>query len=267
MRSSRSAGSRRSPGPGGGLCPGGAQGRCDARRLAGFTAEGVVFIGRAQEKNKVFRTERRRDREGKTYPWITRSTGVINQFSFYCADAAFGPFFLKFAATSPTTPSCASTATTGPSGRPPRPGSASGLDNGFAAAEDPAALQQIWTGWPGQIDGSCASGWPGCHTHSAQRTGPPGTAMTSRSCRPSFPSPRCWTAGLRADLLRPGDSRQPRYRPPRPDQPGLRPADHDAKARKPRPAGSAPGSSPTGSPQACTSTTRTPRSSSTTIAT
>jgi hypothetical protein len=25
----------------------------------------------------VFRTERRRDREGKSYPWITRSTGVI----------------------------------------------------------------------------------------------------------------------------------------------------------------------------------------------
>jgi hypothetical protein len=66
-------------------------------RLAGFTAdEGVVFIGRAQEKNKVFRTERRRDREGKSYPWITRSTGVINQWYFYCVDADFGPFFLKF---------------------------------------------------------------------------------------------------------------------------------------------------------------------------
>src|SRR6266480_833626 len=66
-------------------------------RLGAFTAgEGVVFIGRAQEKNKVFRTERRRDREGKSYPWITRSTGVINQWYFYCVAADFGPFFLKF---------------------------------------------------------------------------------------------------------------------------------------------------------------------------
>jgi hypothetical protein len=66
-------------------------------RLAGFTAsEGVAFIGRAQEKNKVFRTERRRDRDGKPYPWITRSTGIINQWYFYRVAAGFGPFFLKF---------------------------------------------------------------------------------------------------------------------------------------------------------------------------
>ena len=33
--------------------------------LAGFTAEeGVLFIGRAQEKTKLFRTERRRDANG-----------------------------------------------------------------------------------------------------------------------------------------------------------------------------------------------------------
>jgi hypothetical protein len=39
--------------------------------LAGFTgAQGVVFIGRAQEKTTVFRTEKRRNSEGRTYPWI-----------------------------------------------------------------------------------------------------------------------------------------------------------------------------------------------------
>jgi hypothetical protein len=52
-------------------------------RLKHFTApEGVVFIGRAQEKNTVFRTEKRRDPDGSTYPWIVKSTGVINQFYF-----------------------------------------------------------------------------------------------------------------------------------------------------------------------------------------
>jgi hypothetical protein len=66
-------------------------------RLAGFTdEEGVVFIGRAQEKTKLFRTEKRRDRDGRSYPWIVASTGVVNQFYFYCLDADFGPFFLKF---------------------------------------------------------------------------------------------------------------------------------------------------------------------------
>ncbi len=65
--------------------------------LASFTAqEGVLFIGRAQEKNSVFRTEKRRDAQGRAYPWIVRASGVINQFYVYAVDADFGPFFLKF---------------------------------------------------------------------------------------------------------------------------------------------------------------------------
>ncbi|MGH8966644.1 MAG: hypothetical protein ACRDXB_15140, partial [Actinomycetes bacterium] len=65
--------------------------------LANFTApEGVVFIGRAQERTPLFRTEKRRDAEGKSYPWIVKSTGVVNHYYFYCVDADFGPFFLKF---------------------------------------------------------------------------------------------------------------------------------------------------------------------------
>jgi len=52
-------------------------------QLARFTAEqGVVFIGRAQEKTKLFRTEKRCDAQGKSYPWIVKSTGVVNQFYF-----------------------------------------------------------------------------------------------------------------------------------------------------------------------------------------
>ena len=58
--------------------------------------EGVVFIGRAQEKTTLFRTEKRRNPDGASYPWIVKSTGVVNHFYFYCVDADFGPFFLKF---------------------------------------------------------------------------------------------------------------------------------------------------------------------------
>lgn len=59
--------------------------------------EGVLFIGKAQEKISVFRTEKRRNPEtGATYPWIVRSTALVNQYYFYCMDRDFGPFFLKF---------------------------------------------------------------------------------------------------------------------------------------------------------------------------
>jgi hypothetical protein len=58
--------------------------------------EGVLFIGRAQEKTPVFRTERRRSATGATYPWLVRSSAMVNHFYLYCVDRDFGPFFLKF---------------------------------------------------------------------------------------------------------------------------------------------------------------------------
>ena len=54
-----------------------------AERLAAFTApEGVVFIGRAQEKTSLFRTEKRRNATGQCYPWIVQTTGVVNHLYF-----------------------------------------------------------------------------------------------------------------------------------------------------------------------------------------
>jgi hypothetical protein len=59
--------------------------------------EGVLFIGKAQEKTPVIRTERRRNEQtGATYPWLVRSTAMVNHFYVYCVDRDFGPFFLKF---------------------------------------------------------------------------------------------------------------------------------------------------------------------------
>ena len=68
------------------------------RYLAGFEGtEGVLFVGRAQEKTRVFRTEKRRNPDtGATYPWIVRRTAMVNHFYFYCVDDDFGPFFIKF---------------------------------------------------------------------------------------------------------------------------------------------------------------------------
>jgi hypothetical protein len=57
--------------------------------------EGVLFVGKAQEKASVFRTEKRRDAHG-TYPWIIRSTAMVNHYYVYILDRDFGPLFLKF---------------------------------------------------------------------------------------------------------------------------------------------------------------------------
>ena len=69
-----------------------------AKYLSTFEGdEGVLFIGKAQEKAPVFRTERRRNaKTGATYPWLVRSTAMVNQFYVYAVDRDFGPFFLKF---------------------------------------------------------------------------------------------------------------------------------------------------------------------------
>ena len=66
-------------------------------RAAFKEKEGVLFVGRAQEKTSVFRTEKRTNpTTGKKYPWIVRSTAMVNHYYFYCIDEDFGPFFLKF---------------------------------------------------------------------------------------------------------------------------------------------------------------------------
>ena len=49
--------------------------------VAAFTGqEGVLFVGKAQEKASVFRTEKRRDARG-VYPWIIRSTAMVKAAS------------------------------------------------------------------------------------------------------------------------------------------------------------------------------------------
>lgn len=59
--------------------------------------EGVVMIRKAQEKATVYRTTKRRNAEtGQTYPWLMKSTAMVNHYYFYCVDKEFGPFFLKF---------------------------------------------------------------------------------------------------------------------------------------------------------------------------
>ena len=59
--------------------------------------EGVLYVGKAQEKARIMRTERRQSRtNAASYPWIVESTAMVNHYYFYCVDEDFGPIFLKF---------------------------------------------------------------------------------------------------------------------------------------------------------------------------
>jgi hypothetical protein len=127
-------------------------------QLAAFQAagrtEGVVFIGRAQEKTSLFRTEKRRDRDGKTYPWIVKSTGLVNHFYFYCVDGDFGPFFIKFCSYFPYNAKLCINGHHWAQRQAAKAGlEFTPLDNAFAAVADPARLQVICDQLgPDQID-------------------------------------------------------------------------------------------------------------------
>jgi hypothetical protein len=126
--------------------------------LAAFEAagrtEGVLFIGRAQEKTRLFRTEKRRHADGMSYPWIVRTSGLVNHFYFYCVDADFGPFFLKFCSYFPYNAKLCINGNHWAQRQAAQAGIGfEALDNGFAAVSDPAALQAICDQLgPDQID-------------------------------------------------------------------------------------------------------------------
>ena len=110
--------------------------------------EGVVFIGKAQEKMPVFRTERRRNEAtGATYPWLVRSTAMVNQFYIYCVDRDFGPFFLKFSSYFPYTAKlCINGHEYAKQQLAKKNIGFEALDNGVLSCDDPKRLQAICDG-------------------------------------------------------------------------------------------------------------------------
>jgi hypothetical protein len=125
--------------------------------LARFTdQEGVLFVGRAQEKTRVFRTEKRRNPDtGASYPWIVSATGIVNHFYVYALDAQFGPFFIKFSSYFPYTAKLCINGNEYAKRVAAKAGIGfTALDNGFAACDDPRKLQRICDRLsPAKIDG------------------------------------------------------------------------------------------------------------------
>ena len=114
--------------------------------LKGFDAdEGVLYIGRAQEKARVVRTERRRcARTGMSYPWVVDGSAMVNHYYFYCVDSDFGPFFLKFCSYFPYNAKLCINGNEYAKRQLAKRGIGyEALDNGVLSCEDPAALQRI----------------------------------------------------------------------------------------------------------------------------
>jgi len=117
-----------------------------AQYRATFTKkEGVLFVGKAQEKTRVFRTEKRTNpRTGQKYPWLVRTSSMVNHFYFYCIDEDFGPFFLKFCSYFPYTAKLCLNGHEYLKRQLAKEGIAyEALDNGILACADPQRLQQI----------------------------------------------------------------------------------------------------------------------------
>src|SRR3954452_5987761 len=111
-------------------------------------AEGIVVVGKAQEKTPVFRTEKRRNPEtGRTYPWIVRGTAMVNHYYFYGIDEDFGPFFLKFCTYFPYNAKLCINGHEYAKRQLAKEGIAfEALDNGILSCADPRRLQRICDG-------------------------------------------------------------------------------------------------------------------------
>jgi hypothetical protein len=128
-----------------------------AEHLAKFgKEEGVVFVGKAQEKTPVFRTEKRRSpKTGLPYPWIVRSTAMVNHYYVYAVDRDFGPFFLKFCSYFPFNAKLCLNGHEYAKRQLARQKIAfEALDNGILSCAEPERLQNICDGLSAQkIDG------------------------------------------------------------------------------------------------------------------
>ncbi len=107
--------------------------------------DGVVFVGKAQEKCTVYRTEKRHNPKTKrAYAWIVKSTALVNHYYFYCVDENFGPFFLKFCSYFPYNAKLCLNGHEYAKQQLEREHIAyQALDNGVRSCADPKRLQQI----------------------------------------------------------------------------------------------------------------------------
>src|SRR5258705_10193987 len=105
---------------------------------------GLLLLGRAQEKSHLFRTDPRSPADGRPYPFIVQTPGVVKPWYFYCVDEDFGPFFIKFCSYFPYTAKLCINGHHWAQRQATRAGlNFVELDNGFADVDNPDELQAI----------------------------------------------------------------------------------------------------------------------------
>ena len=114
----------------------------------GLVPAQVLYVGVAQEKQRVFRTSKRRNPvTGATYPWLVPASEVVNQYYFYCVDEEFGPVCVKFSGYFPYTGRLIINGNEYAKRQAAKAGIGFvPLDNAFAAVDDVAAVQAICDG-------------------------------------------------------------------------------------------------------------------------
>lgn len=115
-----------------------------AEQRARFTAaEGVVFIGIAQEKAHALRASKRADGPVITFQY-SRQAVYVNYYYFYLLDADFGPAFIKVCTYAPFTLKVYLNGHEWAKRQLDKEGVAyEALDNGFRACADPERLQTV----------------------------------------------------------------------------------------------------------------------------
>lgn len=107
--------------------------------------EGIVLIGKAQEKTTTFRTHKGHGPDTRgCYPRLYRTTALVNQYYFYGVDQDLGPFFLKFSSYFPYTAKFCFNGHEYLKRQLTRAGIAyEALDNGLRSCADPARMQAL----------------------------------------------------------------------------------------------------------------------------
>jgi hypothetical protein len=130
--------------------------------LARFTGtQGVLFIGVAQEKARLPRTESRRHAQtGVRYPWVVETTGYVNYYYIYAVDAEVGPFFLKLCSYFPYNGKLCLNGHEYLKRQLTKEGIAfAALDNGILRCADPTRLQALADGFDEQTIDALLRRW------------------------------------------------------------------------------------------------------------
>jgi len=118
--------------------------------------EGLLLLGKAQEKVPAFRTQRQlHPTTGVRFPWVVKRTALVNQYYWYGMDGDFGPFFLKFSSYFPCNAKFCCNGHEYAKKQLEKEGIRyEALDNGFLTCEDPERLQAICEGLsPERVEG------------------------------------------------------------------------------------------------------------------